>query len=547
MASAIASTSSCVFPPLLTSTSAFFPASPPPKHRVFDPDDVSELEDDKPFPTSIVLDSDDAALPREKSGGRVKKFMCTWPGCGKCYTRPTRLEEHQRVHTGERPFACSECPSTFARNSHLKAHLRTHSSDSEKKYACGEDGCDKKFWTNQHLKKHVEVAHRGKTYDCTACSLTFRKHHLLRTHVAEVHSPPGTNPFICEHPGCDRSFKQNVHLKAHMKTHDPSRYVCLHPDCAPLPLSSRQFSTWSSLQSHTKSTHPPKCPYPECDGKTFTTRRGLRVHLVIHEGDVGDGADLSGDGAESKQTRRKKRSRGSRRRRVKKSDSDEETAQETEQEIVEVEEEEEGSDWEERQESERDERMREDFRRGGKKKRRIYEESAGLTQGLPATLPLPALLVGSFGHNPLPAAPSPSITQQQQQPTSSFYLDLITGANYSAASTSKSTGSSSLEGKKKLPVRKYPCPFPAILGLPFTNLGSAQRSHSHSPDDDEGEGEGEEDPARDGSDDGTCAYWFSRVYDVERHLRSRHGIEMHGGRDTLQKWYEVELEDGYEV
>ncbi|GAA5970731.1 hypothetical protein JCM21900_003293 [Sporobolomyces salmonicolor] len=535
MASAIASTSSCVFPPL-PPTSAFFRASPPPKHRVFDPDDVSDLEDDKPFPTSIVLNTDDAAMPREKSGGRIKKFMCTWLGCGKCYTRPTRLEEHQRVHTRERPFACSECPSTFARNSHLKAHLRTHSSDSEKKYLCSEGRCGKKFWTNQHLKKHIEVAHRGKTYDCNACSLTFRKHHLLRTHVAEVHSAPGTNPFICEHPGCDRSFKQNVHLKAHVKTHDPSRYVCLHPDCAPLPLPSRQFSTWSFLQKHTKSAHPPKCPYPECGGKTFTTRRGLRVHLVIHEGDAGDRADLSGDGAELKKTRGKRRSRGSRRRRVKKSDSDEETAQETEQDVGTFDQEEEGSDWEERQESERDERMREDFRRGGKKKRRIYEESAGLTQALPLAFPLPAPPIGSFRRNPLAAVPSPSVTQEQ--PTSSVYLDLITGANYAVARTSKSTGASSLEGATKLPVRKYPCPFPAILGMPFNNIGLAHVSPSHSHSD------GEEDPAGGESDDGTCAYWFSRVYDVERHLRSRHGIEMHGGRDTLQKWYEVEVEDG---
>ena len=35
------------------------------------------------------------------SGGRVKKFVCTVEGCGKAYTRPVRLEEHVRTHTGE--------------------------------------------------------------------------------------------------------------------------------------------------------------------------------------------------------------------------------------------------------------------------------------------------------------------------------------------------------------------------------------------------------------------------------------------------------------
>lgn len=69
--------------------------------------------------------------------------------------------------TPKRPFACPSCPSTFARDSHLKAHVRTHADATEaaesKKYAC--DRCDKKFWTGQHLRKHVEVVHEGKTYD----------------------------------------------------------------------------------------------------------------------------------------------------------------------------------------------------------------------------------------------------------------------------------------------------------------------------------------------------------------------------------------------
>lgn len=40
-----------------------------------------------------------ASLPL--SGGRVKKFKCIFPGCDKSYTRPVRLEEHVRTHTGE--------------------------------------------------------------------------------------------------------------------------------------------------------------------------------------------------------------------------------------------------------------------------------------------------------------------------------------------------------------------------------------------------------------------------------------------------------------
>lgn len=33
--------------------------------------------------------------------GEKKKYVCTFEGCGKSYTKPCRLEEHERTHTGE--------------------------------------------------------------------------------------------------------------------------------------------------------------------------------------------------------------------------------------------------------------------------------------------------------------------------------------------------------------------------------------------------------------------------------------------------------------
>ena len=30
-----------------------------------------------------------------------KKYHCTFSGCGKTYSKPCRLEEHERLHTGE--------------------------------------------------------------------------------------------------------------------------------------------------------------------------------------------------------------------------------------------------------------------------------------------------------------------------------------------------------------------------------------------------------------------------------------------------------------
>ncbi len=33
--------------------------------------------------------------------GRAKNYVCTFEGCSKAYSRPVRLEEHMRSHTGE--------------------------------------------------------------------------------------------------------------------------------------------------------------------------------------------------------------------------------------------------------------------------------------------------------------------------------------------------------------------------------------------------------------------------------------------------------------
>ena len=72
-------------------------------------------------------------------------------------------------------------------------------------------------------------------------------------------------------------------LRARQKTHDEKRYTCSHPPCVSLhtlPL----FSTWTKLQAHTRTLHPPTCPYPERNGKSSSQQRGLEAHLKARKG-----------------------------------------------------------------------------------------------------------------------------------------------------------------------------------------------------------------------------------------------------------------------
>lgn len=307
-----------------------------------------------------------------------------------------------------------------------------------------------------------------------------------------------------------------------------SRYACLHPDCASKPFAERQFGVWSALQKHTKQAHPPRCHYPQCAGKTFTTSFGLRTHLKLHAADEEAGIEALPEGRKRRSRKGARTSaRGGRGRgrggaagegAVKLEDADDERA----------------SDWEDRQEAERDERMRENFRHGGKKKRKVLEDAVRSLlslQSRPARGLADPLLGSSRSQHGFPPIPPGA-----GAPASSFYRDLVTGANYAhRASTSSASASATAikpgddrprPGLTHVP-RQFACPFPAILALPFEDVKEVLPG---------AEGEGGDDA------EGTCGFWFKRVYDVERHLRSRHGVEMVGGRRTLDTWFEAQRE-----
>jgi hypothetical protein len=134
---------------------------------------------------------DAAASPRGRSLQRTRapsqrRYVCSWPGCGKACRSPSELVPHERVHSGVRD-ACRKCGREFAHTANLKAHERACVNGEPPRYACPH--CPARFPHPTTCRDHVANLHEGiKPYKCPHCSESCVsssnvKRHILRRHA----------------------------------------------------------------------------------------------------------------------------------------------------------------------------------------------------------------------------------------------------------------------------------------------------------------------------------------------------------------------------
>jgi uncharacterized C2H2 Zn-finger protein len=247
---------------------------------------------------------------------RPKIYICTrFPPCLQAFDRPCRLSEHERSHTGDRPFACTvspeTCNKTFQRDYHLSRHIRhAHAPDeaTAKPFVCtfeldlgsttgsllGDEGdieCGKAFATRQRLELH-ERTHKNKprcaemvadgSGGFRRCAAVFRKEVTLQAHVDKVHR--GVKPFVCrrevqragehgqEKRACDAGYDTLGKLNEHVRRcHSGPKYMCgicsgseslsdeqMSTDDGDEKIEPVAFDTLSELAAHNRLVHSVK-------------------------------------------------------------------------------------------------------------------------------------------------------------------------------------------------------------------------------------------------------------------------------------------------
>ncbi|XP_040294073.1 zinc finger protein OZF-like [Bufo bufo] len=228
---------------------------------------VDDAEEEQMYVVNDYQEENEGKIPAPDISESVRRYTCEL--CCKSFTRKSHLVEHQKTHTGEKPFICSECGDCFTLKGNLERHKRIHRD--ERPFQCLD--CGKSFFQKSDLVEHQRIHTGEKPYPCVVCGKCFIKKSALvkhqRTHTAE-------KPFSCTE--CGKRFSQNTGLVEHQKIHRNERpFSCSY--------CGKSFTQKGGLAEHQRiHTGENLFSCSQC-GKSFTKNSALIIHQRFHTGE----------------------------------------------------------------------------------------------------------------------------------------------------------------------------------------------------------------------------------------------------------------------
>jgi len=184
-----------------------------------------------------------------------KKKVCSFPNCGKSFTRVNNLRKHILSHDPElKQNSFVPCPicKIMVKKDHLGTHVTRH-DPKNKKHKC--ETCDKLFWEPAHLRLH-EYTHQAPSEKpvlaCPLCDFTTSLQKYLIKHTKSVHIP---KPSIHACSACDMKFSDRRMLKEHQMSHRKVAPPWLEEQSFRCQECDKSCTTPDILKLHTELVH----------------------------------------------------------------------------------------------------------------------------------------------------------------------------------------------------------------------------------------------------------------------------------------------------